>query len=287
MSHRDDIKPKCCPECRAVLHSVRRYGRIISFLRLRFLEHKHLISINQKLKICARSLEQSETKELPSIIKRLKQRMTTLKDGPTQRVFEACGGNTQIEVPTPSHRSIIQTIDLIGTAYSRLVEKYNDDNYINAINALNELIEVCDATQSIRMGGIARISLSKLVLEWSKGLDETKIKLILDPILKKDFESKFKDLYDEAASIMNQSSQSSLQRVIKAMHNIDNYDYGGSWNSHWYECPNGHPYFIGNCGGAMETARCIECGELVGGTGHQLVSSNRRSATVSRILNKY
>jgi hypothetical protein len=232
-------------------------------------------------------LEQSETKELPSIIKRLKQLMTTLKDGPTQRVFEACGGNTHIEVPTPSHRSIIQTIDLIGTAYSRLVEKYNDDNYINAINALNELIEVCDATQSIRMGGAARISLSKLVLEWSKGSDETKIKSILDPILKKDFESKFKDLYDEATSIMNQSSQSSLQSVIKAMHKIDNYDYGGSWNSHWYECPNGHPYFIGNCGGAMETARCIECGELVGGTGHQLVSSNRQSATVARILNKY
>jgi hypothetical protein len=56
--------------------------------------------------------------------------------------------------------------------------------------------------------------------------------------------------------------------------------------SHWYECPNGHPYFIGDCGGAMETARCIECGEQVGGGGHQLLGSNRSvSGIVREVLN--
>ena len=46
-------------------------------------------------------------------------------------------------------------------------------------------------------------------------------------------------------------------------------------NTHWYECPNGHPYFIGNCGGANQTARCNECGEEIGGSSHRLLSSNR------------
>jgi hypothetical protein len=27
----------------------------------------------------------------------------------------------------------------------------------------------------------------------------------------------------------------------------------------WFECPNGHPYVIGECGGAMQVAICPEC----------------------------
>lgn len=29
---------------------------------------------------------------------------------------------------------------------------------------------------------------------------------------------------------------------------------------HFYKCPNGHFYLIGDCGGAMEEAKCNECG---------------------------
>ena len=33
----------------------------------------------------------------------------------------------------------------------------------------------------------------------------------------------------------------------------------GLSSGHWYECPNGHPYVIGECGGAMEVGRCSVC----------------------------
>lgn len=33
---------------------------------------------------------------------------------------------------------------------------------------------------------------------------------------------------------------------------------------HWFKCPNGHPYAIGECGGAMETSKCNECGADIG-----------------------
>lgn len=33
----------------------------------------------------------------------------------------------------------------------------------------------------------------------------------------------------------------------------------GLSSGHWYECPNGHPYVIGECGGAMEKTKCPEC----------------------------
>ncbi|KAF9281867.1 hypothetical protein BGZ68_006340 [Mortierella alpina] len=50
-----------------------------------------------------------------------------------------------------------------------------------------------------------------------------------------------------------------------------------SGSGHWYTCPNGHPYVIADCGMAMETSRCLECGLPVGGASHQLLQSNRRN----------
>lgn len=43
---------------------------------------------------------------------------------------------------------------------------------------------------------------------------------------------------------------------------------------HWYKCPNGHYYCIGECGGAMERSKCPECGAQIGGVSHTLVAGN-------------
>ncbi|RKO86680.1 hypothetical protein BDK51DRAFT_5433, partial [Blyttiomyces helicus] len=51
--------------------------------------------------------------------------------------------------------------------------------------------------------------------------------------------------------------------------------FGGS--GHWYECPNGHPYTIGECGMAMQQSRCPECGAAVGGGNHTLLGDNAPS----------
>ena len=54
--------------------------------------------------------------------------------------------------------------------------------------------------------------------------------------------------------------------IVKAM----NFSQG-----HWYKCPNGHIYAIGECGGAMEQRQCPECGATIGGTHHRLVQGNQ------------
>ncbi|XP_038133385.1 E3 ubiquitin-protein ligase rnf213-alpha isoform X1 [Cyprinodon tularosa] len=38
---------------------------------------------------------------------------------------------------------------------------------------------------------------------------------------------------------------------------------------HWYRCPNGHPCTIGECGQPMQTSRCVDCGEMIGGNNHE------------------
>ncbi|KAL5492745.1 hypothetical protein ACEPAI_4192 [Sanghuangporus weigelae] len=54
-------------------------------------------------------------------------------------------------------------------------------------------------------------------------------------------------------------------------------------SGHFYQCSNGHPFVIGECGGAMETTRCPECYELIGGSNHSLVSGNRANAELESI----
>ena len=55
------------------------------------------------------------------------------------------------------------------------------------------------------------------------------------------------------------------EMVIKAM---------GLRSGHWYKCPNGHFYAIGECGGAMETSKCPECNATIGGADHALAQGN-------------
>lgn len=43
-------------------------------------------------------------------------------------------------------------------------------------------------------------------------------------------------------------------------------DSGGP--GHWFKCPNGHYFAIGDCGGAMETSKCPDCGAKIGGANH-------------------
>lgn len=48
----------------------------------------------------------------------------------------------------------------------------------------------------------------------------------------------------------------------------------GMSKGHWFKCPNGHVYAIGDCGGATVESKCNECGARIGGGNHQLRSDN-------------
>ncbi|XP_071956942.1 E3 ubiquitin-protein ligase rnf213-alpha-like [Antedon mediterranea] len=45
-------------------------------------------------------------------------------------------------------------------------------------------------------------------------------------------------------------------------------------NMTWNQCPNGHPYVIGDCGRATFTGYCLECNLPIGGQQHRLRSDN-------------
>ncbi|XP_019640287.1 PREDICTED: NFX1-type zinc finger-containing protein 1-like [Branchiostoma belcheri] len=61
-------------------------------------------------------------------------------------------------------------------------------------------------------------------------------------------------------------SEEERVQVVKAM---------GLSQGHWFQCPNGHVYAIGDCGGATVESTCPECRARIGGGGHRLRSDNR------------
>eukprot|EP00735_Rhodelphis_limneticus_P012595 TRINITY_DN58_c0_g1::TRINITY_DN58_c0_g1_i1::g.14803::m.14803 TRINITY_DN58_c0_g1::TRINITY_DN58_c0_g1_i1::g.14803 ORF type:complete len:248 (+),score=34.89,sp/Q8R151/ZNFX1_MOUSE/39.55/5e-29,sp/Q8R151/ZNFX1_MOUSE/44.90/3e-15,sp/Q8R151/ZNFX1_MOUSE/43.37/2e-07,zf-RING_2/PF13639.1/1.5e+04,zf-RING_2/PF13639.1/1e-06,zf-RING_2/PF13639.1/1.5e+03 TRINITY_DN58_c0_g1_i1:1033-1776(+) len=79
-------------------------------------------------------------------------------------------------------------------------------------------------------------------------------------------------LLNEVKKKMNaQLTKEELDGVVNAMR-IEGHNAGAG---HWFACPNGHPYFIGECGGAMQLSRCPECDAPIGGGQHQVVQGNR------------
>ncbi|KAL1965266.1 hypothetical protein VTN77DRAFT_5868 [Rasamsonia byssochlamydoides] len=55
---------------------------------------------------------------------------------------------------------------------------------------------------------------------------------------------------------------------------------------HWYYCQNGHPFTIGECGGAMQLSTCPECGAPVGGQHHQTVAGVTRASDLEEGLER-
>ncbi|KAJ2931227.1 hypothetical protein H1R20_g5802, partial [Candolleomyces eurysporus] len=63
--------------------------------------------------------------------------------------------------------------------------------------------------------------------------------------------------------------------VVKAM---------GFSTGHWYNCPNGHTFVIGDCGGARQVSRCPECGEAIGGQNYVLSAANTRAEDYEQLV---
>ncbi|XP_014219353.1 NFX1-type zinc finger-containing protein 1-like [Copidosoma floridanum] len=80
-----------------------------------------------------------------------------------------------------------------------------------------------------------------------------------------------------SSKILNERKTVLIERamIVKAM---------GLAKGHWYKCPNNHVYAIGQCGGAMERSKCIECKAVIGGENHRLVQGNALATEIDGAL---
>ncbi|GAA6061540.1 hypothetical protein JCM10212_002747 [Sporobolomyces blumeae] len=81
--------------------------------------------------------------------------------------------------------------------------------------------------------------------------------------------------YAREATLYRQVTQEERLMVIRAS--------AFASSSHWYTCPNGHTFSIGECGGAASVGKCAECGTTIGGSGHRVVAGNRHDDEMIRL----
>ena len=86
---------------------------------------------------------------------------------------------------------------------------------------------------------------------------------------------------EEMAAIIRVFGDSELYLDSNLMHKT--HHLISAHRGHWYTCPNGHIFYIGECGGAMQTSQCNECGERIGGGGHSLLATNRPATLMEGI----
>jgi len=265
-----DPKPRCCPDCRAVIHSVFRYGRVINFAELHSLERKHSMEMLRLLDEYSLALEYTRFEAVESVVRKIKK-------SPMHRVFEACAASDQVEVNAPPTLLLIRAMKMLSEKHIKCTKTVNDDHYKKGCKVLRQCIDLCDSSQSHTSACEVRLTLSTFLLSFNSLELYEEIKKetneMLDWII--NHPTDFQDMKRKAIELKNQDHIADMRSVIKAMHVLDGYNYGGSWSDHWYQCANGHLYFIGNCGQAMQESRCNECGVAIGGTYHQLLQSNR------------
>lgn len=270
-------KPKTCPDCRKMIHSIYRFGRILRFSELRALERKHSMEINASLKHVENRLEHGHEHE--QLIKQIKALQLQIRKSPMTTVYEACEAlGPDHDIPQPPLDQSIRILELKGRIYSMASEAFDDWNENTARESFLEAMEIADSSKFLRTGASIRLLFCKHVLRWEAGLPKpkkTEVLEMLDRVIQ--LSNMFPDLAEKASTMKASflAPTKEIREVLAAMNIVGGYNYGGSWSSHWYECPNGHPYFIGECGGAMQASTCIECRASIGGTGHVLNSSNR------------
>ena len=150
-----------------------------------------------------------------------------------------------------------------------LTMKYLTDQQLNdahcELRRLFCLERVCKVNQ-----GIAKCK-ETLKVKDSEALADTAIKLFegghTKPKITKEEQKEIDMLLGKIGSCygVGKLTESERMEIVKAI---------GLSKGHWFKCPNGHIYCIGECGGATVEAKCPECKATIGGTHHRLRSDN-------------
>ena len=94
--------------------------------------------------------------------------------------------------------------------------------------------------------------------------------LVVPQVLDAEAARKLEDLARKASAKVTRQE---LDQIVAALDMLP---------GHWFRCPNGHPYCITECGGAMQEAVCPEagCGARIGGGNHQLRRDNTLASDI-------
>ncbi|XP_063071469.1 NFX1-type zinc finger-containing protein 1 isoform X2 [Engraulis encrasicolus] len=278
------VKLKECPRCRTAIRRNLRYGVHINRCLAHIEKVKEKINANPedvKRKHSAVKLllrRQKNLKDhLPQEYGRIKDRLDKSKfnmrklchqenlmmflerlgelqktmmermDGPTKRYFDLRLGECLSFLSTPGQRFSEQQVWDLGRELQRLA-------YLAELNTRCATAAKVAVPLSVEVN--AQVSAVRKVLEDTCPFSEDDEQHVKQALA--DLDAK---LPRTGLGITDQERV----MIVQAM---------GLAKGHWYKCPNGHVYAIGDCGGANQRGQCPECDESIGGANHALIAGN-------------
>lgn len=302
----NQIKPKTCPKCKTVIRKCHRYGNQIKdylhdieAIKQKQIEALPSINLAAEVKTVLTNLSKSSNlpyvrEELEMVEREIKKEESsvTTKESMFGVIFPhlvkaqldilaLVAKIMDILLGTPTPLSCTQDIEKVRRSLDGLKhfisQQFISQQQINDAHAegcrlllLAKLINFnCKAqTKQCTLTVTEKKQISSMIL----GLHELKSSRVTDS-----FESSVKDLLTALSNKYSIDGVTDAERIqiVKAI---------GLQKGHWFKCPNGHYYCIGECGGATQTSTCPDCGSSIGGTSHRLVANNQLATEMDGAL---
>jgi hypothetical protein len=285
-----------------VVVGIKRYGRTQKLAELRVLERKHALEIQADWSAIESAKEvygeqgrQSRAPNKPSKpattrLEKLLALLAKVRQSPMRKVHEAVM-NLGRDAETAPHAptQLIQVLQAVASAHIQLFDETRKEPfpYETAYPLLAEAIMLADGASMIRSAADVRLQQAHVLLVRASEFtaDRTReVQALCDWVLSTASEAVTPEQKARAKVLRSRAernvSKEELRSIIAAMGGVKQ-AFGGA-ASHWFECANGHPYFIDSCGGAMQQATCPECHAPIGGLGHRLDDQNRHADALFR-----
>ncbi|XP_023929947.1 NFX1-type zinc finger-containing protein 1-like [Lingula anatina] len=287
------IQLKCCPLCKTPIRRNLRYGRQINTQLANIELVKRKLSVDMHILLATRRHLQREISNIIGDSSGLTHAQNILAD------FESkiTGGTFSADQLAFIENQINFIKKLSGMKLKLAVQRKKTQKYASELkDIMKELTSLhfwvvqprshmseqettqfsAETTRLALLGNwfIMKTQIENsgrtLPPELSDQFDRVKTLLCDKKPLSPEREAKVQRIYSDVKEACPASglgiTDTERQEIVQAM---------GLTQGHWFKCPNGHIYAIGDCGGAMEEATCPECKARIGGQSHRLRDDNQ------------
>lgn len=257
------VVPLCCPKCRTPIQTSNRYRRQIKSIQSKIEKVKEKICGNKN------DLESKKIKILATL-KDMGSSASSVTDVVASNI-----GSCQMTIIEGAVELLHHLNDFESDSYAQKLKLRIMQNIrLLSMQECEELqfeisrLELLKMFEGCRQNVENSIYNPKFTESHRKSFEQA-LRDLKTCKLDNDKENAFRDLFRQMKSLLTGLGITEKERIqiITAMGDIQ--------RGAWFECPNGHVYAIGDCGGATQESRCNECGATIGGTSHALRRDNR------------
>ncbi|KAH9084293.1 hypothetical protein LEN26_001090 [Aphanomyces euteiches] len=312
-----DAQRKGCPLCRQPISDVRRYGRVLNFQQVFAAEQKYLFKMGQLVQTSTQKRAtwfESRGKNHLNAVKGLGP--SPSQEMAVKEMHYLCGQLQNLNLN--SYRNTMQSsgrirvqceyLEVLIEVLTFALEDVNshreveDDKLIDTRKYIQVVLDeaksiegtcraMCKDVSSFRSEGHLLVLSMKfrliLVQDLRAKPDDKKLILAeMEDVTKTCSTQVPSEYFDQSLELLQRAKKTNdgltkeeKEEILKFLLALRLIGILASEAIGRYACPNGHPYVITECGGAMQESNCPECGAAIGGSGHNLLSNKQTAET--------